>query len=79
MASSSHELHRLGSELLRPRVQRGKAVMISLLLVATAVSLGLVLGHSRLISHRTSKAIEVVAIFFLVAMMLLRRGARRSR
>ena len=78
MASSPHELHRFRNEFTRPRVQRAKLVMISLLLVSTSSLLGLVLGHSRLFSSRTWKTIEVFAIFFVAAMMILRR-AQRSR
>lgn len=78
MASSPHELRRLRNDLTRPRVHRAKLAMISLSLVAASSLLGIVLGHSRVFSHRTVKTIEVFAIFFVVAMMILRR-AQRSR
>jgi|ERR1022692_1173084 hypothetical protein len=79
MASSPHELHQLRRELPGPRVQRAKAAMISLSLVAASASLGLMLGHSRMFPHRTWKAIEVLAILSLATMMILRRVAQRSR
>ena len=78
MASSPHDLRPLRNEFTRPRVQRVKLAMISVSLVAASALLGLVLGHSRVFSHRTVKTIEVFAIFFVVAMMILRR-AQRSR
>lgn len=76
MSSSPHELHRLRNEFTRPSVHRAKLAMISLSMVAASSLLGL--GHSRVLSHRTVKTIELFAIFFVVAMMILRR-AQRSR
>jgi hypothetical protein len=57
-------------------VQRAKLAIISLSLVAASSLLGLVLGHSSVFSHRTVMTIEVFAIFFVVAIMILRRAQR---
>jgi hypothetical protein len=73
-----HELRRFRNDLTRPRVHRAKLAMISSSLVAASSLLGIVQGHSCVFSHRTVKTIEVCAIFFVVAMMILRR-AQRSR